>query len=84
MDYKEMVEQIAEHTKTEFCGGVRYVTKSIPDRTGEGILDPRLFESAKEGVGSAIRKTTGGHTGRACGDASGNRSAEYGSHRRQA
>ncbi len=56
MDYKEMVEQIAEHTKTEFCGGVRYVTKSIPDRTGEGILDPRLFESAKEGVGISYPK----------------------------
>lgn len=56
MDDKEMVKWIAENTEMKQRGGVWYVTKKIPDREGVGILDPRLFESAKKGVGISYPK----------------------------
>lgn len=51
MKYTDMVAWIRQNTERRVKEGIRYVTKRIPDREGLGILDPRLLESARGGVG---------------------------------
>ncbi|MDO4321375.1 MAG: alpha/beta hydrolase [Lachnospiraceae bacterium] len=56
MDYREMIERLRNGAEDSCKDGVRYVVKPIPDRIGDGILDPRLLEAAKGGVGISYPK----------------------------